>query len=81
MSGIDLSFEYRFYPTSDTHFLHHGYLGYAFSDNVYMKLGVSQVPFDARFCFAFWFFKCLTTWGWRIITIWDQFRHKACSSI
>lgn len=81
MSGIDLSFEYRFYPTSDTHFLHHGYLGYAFSDNVYMKLGVSQVPFGMPgFASHSWFFKCLTTWGWRMITIWDQFRHKACSS-
>lgn len=45
MSGIDLSFEYRFYPTFGTHFIHHGYLGYSFSDNVYMKLGVTQVPF------------------------------------
>ncbi|MDD3332200.1 MAG: hypothetical protein PHT65_03535, partial [Proteiniphilum sp.] len=27
-SGIDLSFEYRFYPSSGTHFIHHGYLGY-----------------------------------------------------
>lgn len=45
MGGIDLSFEYRFYPTFGTHFIHHGYLGYAFSDNVYMKLGVTQVPF------------------------------------
>ncbi len=45
MSGIDLSFEYRFYPTFGAHFIHHGYLGYAFSDKVYMKLGVSQVPF------------------------------------
>ena len=45
LSNIDLSFEYRFYPSSDTHFIHHGYLGYAFSNNVYMKLGVSQVPF------------------------------------
>src|SRR5690606_35599679 len=25
---IDLSFEYRFYPSSWTHFIHHGYLGY-----------------------------------------------------
>src|SRR6056297_3191243 len=45
MSGIDLSFEYRFYPTFGSHFIHHGYLGYAFSDNVYMELGVTQVPF------------------------------------
>ncbi len=45
MSGVDLSFEYRFYPTFGSHFIHHGYLGYAFSEKVYMKLGVSQVPF------------------------------------
>ncbi|HKJ78671.1 MAG TPA: hypothetical protein VKA10_04005, partial [Prolixibacteraceae bacterium] len=45
MSGIDLSFEYRFYPTFGTHFIHHGFLGYAFTDNVYMELGVTQVPF------------------------------------
>jgi hypothetical protein len=58
MSGIDLSFEYRFYPTSDTHFLHHGYLGYAFSDNVYMKLGGSQVPFGMPgFASHSWFFQ------------------------
>ena len=45
ITGIDLSFEYRFYPSSKNHFLHHGYFGYAFSDKVYAKLGVSQVPF------------------------------------
>lgn len=45
VSDIDLSFEYRFYPTFGTHFIHHGYLGYAFSDNLYMELGATQVPF------------------------------------
>lgn len=45
LSDIDLSFEYRFYPSSETHFIHHGYLGYEFTDKVYMKLGVTQVPF------------------------------------
>lgn len=45
MAGIDLSFEYRFYPTFGSHFIHHGFLGYAFSDDVYMELGVTQVPF------------------------------------
>lgn len=45
MKGIDLSFEYRFYPTFGTHFIHHGYFGYEFSENVYMKFGVTQVPF------------------------------------
>jgi len=43
--GIDISFEYRFYPTFDTHFIHHGYFGYAFNDDLYMELGVTQVPF------------------------------------
>jgi len=45
VSGVDLSFEYRFYPTFGTHFIHHGFLGYAFNDDVYMELGVTQVPF------------------------------------
>lgn len=45
MSDVDLSFEYRFYPTFGSHFVHHGFLGYAFSDNLYMELGVTQVPF------------------------------------
>ena len=45
MSNVTLSFEYRFYPTFNTHFLKHGYLGYDFSDNLNMQLGVNQVPF------------------------------------
>lgn len=45
MGGINLSFEYRFYPTFNTHFIHHGYFGYDFSDNLNMQLGVTQVPF------------------------------------
>ena len=45
MADVDLSFEYRFYPTFGSHFIHHGYLGYAFSDDLYMELGVTQVPF------------------------------------
>ena len=44
-AGVDLSFEYRFYPIGDYHFIHHGYLGYGFNDDLYMKLGVTQVPF------------------------------------
>ncbi len=44
-SDVSLSFEYRFYPTFNTHFIHHGYLGYDFSDNLNMQLGVTQVPF------------------------------------
>ncbi|MFP4526502.1 MAG: hypothetical protein ACLFNL_08930 [Bacteroidales bacterium] len=45
MGGVDLSFEYRFYPTFNTHFIHHGYLGYDFSDDLNLQLGVTQVPF------------------------------------
>ncbi len=44
-SGVTLDFEYRFYPTFNTHFIHHGYLGYSFSDNLNMQLGVTRVPF------------------------------------
>ncbi|HKK58330.1 MAG TPA: hypothetical protein VJ937_02530 [Salinivirga sp.] len=43
--GVDLNFEYRFYPTFGTHFMKQGWLGYGLTDNLYMKLGVSQVPF------------------------------------
>ncbi|WP_246095400.1 hypothetical protein [Saccharicrinis carchari] len=56
--GIDFSFEYRFYPTFDTHFIHHGYLGYGLSDDLYMKLGVVQVPFGiSKFASHSWWFQ------------------------
>lgn len=45
ISGIDLSFEYRFYPSYKAHFLRQGYFGYKFSDVLYTKVGVTQVPF------------------------------------
>lgn len=61
MGGVDLSFEYRFYPTSNnSHFIHHGWLGYGFgeNDNVYMKLGVSQVPFGiTKYASHSWWFQ------------------------
>jgi len=44
-SDVTLNFEYRFYPTFNTHFIKEGYLGYDFSDNLNMELGVTQVPF------------------------------------
>lgn len=57
-AGVDLSFEYRFYPNFDTHFIHHGYLGYGLSDDLYMKLGVSQVPFGiTKFASHSWWFQ------------------------
>lgn len=58
MKGIDLSFEYRFYPTFGSHFIHHGYFGYSFSDNVYMKFGVTQVPFGiTKYASHSWWFQ------------------------
>ncbi len=48
ISDIDFSFEYRFYPSGEYHFMHHGWIGYKFSDVVYTKLGVSQVPFGVQ---------------------------------
>ncbi|MDG5767969.1 hypothetical protein QA596_10880 [Balneolales bacterium ANBcel1] len=43
--GISLNFEYRFYPTFNTHFIKQGWLGYDFSDALNMQIGVTQVPF------------------------------------
>ncbi|ASB50516.1 hypothetical protein [Alkalitalea saponilacus] len=44
-SDLVLDFEYRFYPTFNTHFIHHGFIGYNFTDDFNMQLGVTQVPF------------------------------------
>lgn len=41
-SGFDLSLQYRFYPDSKIHFLHHAYIGYAIDNEWYVKLGVFQ---------------------------------------
>ncbi|HKL02696.1 MAG TPA: hypothetical protein VJ911_03435, partial [Cryomorphaceae bacterium] len=43
--GIELNFEYRFYPGFNTHFLKKGYLGYSFRDESELQFGVTQVPF------------------------------------
>src|SRR6056297_3878566 len=57
-AGIDLSFEYRWYPTFGTHFIHHGWFGYGLSDKIYMKLGVHQVPFGiTKFASHSWWFQ------------------------
>lgn len=53
--GIDLSLEYRFY--SGYHMLHHGYMGYDFSDRTTMQIGVHQVPFGIQpYASHNWFF-------------------------
>ena len=44
-SGFDLSLQYRFYPDSKIHFLHHAYIGYAIDKEWYAKLGIFQKPF------------------------------------
>lgn len=41
--GFDFSAQYRFY--AGYHMLHHGWLGYHFTDSTHLVLGVSQVPF------------------------------------
>ncbi len=56
--GIDLSFEYRFYPSFGTHFIHHGYFGFFLLDSLYATLGVSQVPFGVTgFASHSWWFQ------------------------
>ena len=56
--GVELSFEYRFYPTFNTHFIHHGWLGYHFNSNTNIQLGISQVPFgDLPFASHSWWFQ------------------------
>ncbi len=44
-AGVGLQFEYRFYPTFNTHFIKEGWLEYAFSDQTELQLGVTQAPF------------------------------------
>lgn len=57
-SGFDLSLQYRFYPESKTHFLHHGYIGYQLDDRWYAKLGVFQKPFGiADYASHSWWFQ------------------------
>lgn len=43
--GIGLNFEYRFYPTFDTHFIKQGWLEYNLTEQTQAQLGVTQVPF------------------------------------
>lgn len=43
--GVKLNFEYRFYPTFNTHFVKQGWLGYDFNEKNNIQIGVTQVPF------------------------------------
>lgn len=57
-AGFDLSFQYRFYPDSKTHFLHHGYIGYQIAPKWYAKAGVFQKPFGiGDFASHSWWFQ------------------------
>jgi hypothetical protein len=44
-SGVGINFEYRFYPTFNTHFIKQGWLDYNFSDQTELQVGITQVPF------------------------------------
>ena len=44
-SGVGINFEYRFYPTFNTHFIKQGWLDYNFSEHTELQVGVTQVPF------------------------------------
>jgi len=44
-SGVGIQFEYRFYPTFNTHFIKEGWLEYDFSPETGIQVGVTQTPF------------------------------------
>jgi hypothetical protein len=44
-NGIGLTFEYRFYPGFNTHFIKKGFLSYYTAPDQKLELGVTQVPF------------------------------------
>lgn len=57
-SGFDLSFQYRFYPESKTHFFRHAFIGYEIDNHWYAKLGVIQKPFGiGDYASHNWFFQ------------------------
>lgn len=43
--GLQLSFEYRFYPTFNSHFIKYGWVGYRFDKKWNLQMGITQVPF------------------------------------
>jgi hypothetical protein len=44
-NDILFSFEYRFYPTFNTHFIHHGWIGYNFTSDLQLQVGVFSKTF------------------------------------
>ena len=56
--GVNFSFEYRFYPAFNSHFIHHGWLGYKFGEHFNLTFGVQQVPFGMqKFVSHSWWFQ------------------------
>jgi hypothetical protein len=43
-----LSAEYRFYPEYDFNVIHHGYIGYNFTEDLQGQIGIHQVPFGLQ---------------------------------
>ncbi|HBX64695.1 MAG TPA: hypothetical protein DEG32_00490, partial [Balneolaceae bacterium] len=43
--GVGINFEYRFYPTFNTHFIKQGWFYYNFSERTNLQVGITQVPF------------------------------------
>jgi len=43
--GVGINFEYRFYPTFNTHFIKQGWFDYDFTERTQIQVGVTQVPF------------------------------------
>lgn len=58
-AGLDLSMEYRWYASFGYSMMHHAYIGYDFKgDDLYMKLGISQVPFGiTKYASHSWWFQ------------------------
>jgi hypothetical protein len=56
--GLVFDFEYAFYPGSfGGNYIHHGWVGYEFSDARQIQVGVSQVPFGIQpYASSSWFF-------------------------
>ena len=44
-NNVGIQFEYRFYPTFNTHFIKEGWLEYDTSDRTQIQVGVTQTPF------------------------------------
>lgn len=43
--GLQFAFQYRFFPTFNTHFIKFGWVGYRFNENNNLQFGITQVPF------------------------------------